>query len=214
MAAPVSLVTTDGVDLEGEIASAPQERARAVLCHPHPLHGGTMRSLVISELFTALPRAGITCVRFNFRGVGMSTGTHDGGDGERLDVRAAIRALSVDAPDDATPVVVVGWSFGADIALSIHDHQLAGWIGIAPPLRYAHDIDALALDPRPKLILLAERDEIRDAREVAAITGGWDACTTEVVPGASHFFIGRTDRLIRSVTTWVERLAASETAGD
>jgi alpha/beta superfamily hydrolase len=214
MAAPVSLVTTDGVELDGEIASAPEERARAVLCHPHPLHGGTMRSLVISELFTALPASGITCLRFNFRGVGTSTGTHDSGDGERLDVRAAIGALSVDEPDDAPPLVLVGWSFGADIALSVHDHRLAGWVGIAPPLRYARDIETLARDPRPKLIVLAERDEIRAASEVAAITGGWDACTTEVLPGASHFFVGRTDRLIRSVTTWVARITSDDTAGD
>lgn len=214
MAAPVSLVTSDGVELEAEIASAPQERARVVLCHPHPLHGGTMRSLVISELFRALPAAGITCVRFNFRGVGMSAGTHDQGDGERLDAQAAIGALTEGDADDAPPLVLVGWSFGADIALSVHDHQLTGWVGIAPPLHYVHDIDALALDPRPKLIILAERDEIRDAREVATITESWNSCTTELVPGASHFFVGRTDSLIRSVTTWVARITSGETAGD
>ncbi len=158
-----------------------------------------MRSLVISELFAALPRLGVSCVRFNFRGVGESSGAHDHGDAERLDVLAA-----VDGFDDTTsPLVIAGWSFGADVTLSIDEPIVGGWIAIAPPLRYGSSFEAVAADPRPKLVLLAAHDEFRDAAEVAAITASWTATTTEKVPGASHFFVGRTDRLVDLVGLWM-----------
>ncbi len=158
-----------------------------------------MKSLVVSELFTALPGLGISCLRFNFRGVGESSGTHDDGDAERLDLVAA-----VDAFDHTTsPLVIAGWSFGADVTLSIDAARAAGWIAIAPPLRYGLGFADVAADSRPKLVILAAHDEFRPAAEVAEITAGWTATTTETVPGASHFFIGRTDRLVALVGTWM-----------
>lgn len=200
MIAPVSLVTTDGLTLEAELSQAEDERARVVLCHPHPLHGGTMRSLVISELFRALPLTGITCMRFNFRGVGDSEGSHDGGDAERSDVLAALGAI---AAETSVPCFVVGWSFGADMALSVHDPRIAGWIGIAPPLYSTHDLDALARDARPKLLLLAENDEVRPASEVLAESQAWVSTRCEIIAGASHFFVGRTDRLCDLAEAWL-----------
>src|SRR4051794_30766931 len=117
---PRTLVTPDGLRLTAELAPAHGDQARGamVLCHPHPQFGGSMRSLVISELFAALPAAGLTCIRFDFRGAGSSEGEFDAGDAERLDVRAATRALR-DEVGTALPVVLAGWSFGADVALSV-----------------------------------------------------------------------------------------------
>ncbi len=158
-----------------------------------------MRSLVISELFGALPTLGISCVRFNFRGVGESEGSHNDGDAERLDVLAASEAFDV----ERSPLVILGWSFGADVTLSIDRSNVAGWIAIAPPLRYGTDFATVGADPRPKLVILAAHDEFRPATEVAAITGSWTATTTETVAGASHFFVGRTDRLIDLAATWM-----------
>src|SRR6478672_5683326 len=114
---PLTVTTRDGVTLEAELASAPDgevAQAGIVLCHPHPLHGGTMRSIVISALFAALPDAGITCLRFNFRGVEESGGEHDFGDGARHDARAAIESIGTRLPPSA-PLVLAGWSFGADV---------------------------------------------------------------------------------------------------
>ena len=199
MAELLRLIASDGVKLEAERAVAAHEYARMVLCHPHPLHGGTMRSLVISELFGALPALGISCVRFNFRGVGESGGSHDDGDAERLDVLAAIEAFD----DESSPLVILGWSFGADVTLSIDQSNVAGWIAIAPPLRYGTDFTTVGADPRPKLVILAAHDEFRPATEVAAITETWTGTTTETVAGASHFFVGRTDRLIDLAATWM-----------
>src|SRR5574341_1683819 len=93
------------VVLEAELAApALDARAAMVLCHPHPLYGGSMRSIVISELFRALPARGVACLRFNFRGVEGSSGTHDEGRAERADALAAIDALAGAVPRP-TPIV-------------------------------------------------------------------------------------------------------------
>jgi alpha/beta superfamily hydrolase len=202
----LTLATTDGVELEAQRAQPDgPSRASAVLCHPHPQYGGTMRSIVIGALFDALPAVGVTCLRFNFRGVERSTGTHDEGRGELLDVRAAI--------DDADahrgpgePLLLAGWSFGADMTLATHDPRLAGWLGIAPPLRFASDFAAVAQDARPKQLVLGQHDEFRDPASVVEATEGWNATDIDVISGASHFFVGRTDQVVVAARTFVERL--------
>jgi alpha/beta superfamily hydrolase len=193
----VALVTDDGETLDGEVAAADAPRAQVVLCHPHPQHGGSMRSLVVSELFGALPSMGVDCVRFDFRGVGASTGAFDHGVGERNDVRAALTYALGRA--DGLPTFLVGWSFGADLALSIRDAGPVGWIGIALPLHWLDDPAATGADPRPKRLLLAERDEFRPAAEVQEATAAWTNTHVEVIGGASHFFVGRTHQLVELV---------------
>jgi alpha/beta superfamily hydrolase len=202
-----SLSTPDGLTLEAELAipdGAP--RAAAVLCHPHPQYGGTMRSIVIGALFEALPAAGVTCLRFNFRGVEQSTGTHDDGRGELLDVRAAVEAMTAEVPAEL-PLLLAGWSFGADMALATVDDRLAGWLAIAPPLRFAADFGPAARDPRPKQLVLGQHDEFRDPASVVEATEDWVATEIEVIAGASHFFVGRTDRVVGAAQSFVDRLS-------
>jgi alpha/beta superfamily hydrolase len=206
-----TLVTDDGVDLEAELVTVADARAGAVLCHPHPQYGGSMRSMVTSALFEALPAAEVTTLRFNFRGVEGSGGTWDGGNLERVDVEAAIAAVAPELPDGA-PLVLVGWSFGADMALSVRDPRVAGWVAIAPPLRFAHDLAGLEADTRPKLVLLAQHDEFRPASEVEAVAAQWANTETRVIGGASHFFVGRTDRLVETTRGFFERLTTGDGA--
>ena len=209
----MTLTTTDGVTLEAELATPPDgvgERAGMVLCHPHPLHGGTMRSIVISALFSALPESGVTCLRFNFRGVESSGGVHDKGDAERLDALAAIEELAGRLAPGA-PIVLTGWSFGADVALSVHDPRLAGWLAIAGPMASCRDLEELAEDARPKLLARAQNDEIRKADDVAAQVAGWSNTTVAIVPGASHFFVGATDKLVVLARDFVSRVAGEVT---
>ena len=171
----LTLTTSDGVSLEAERALPAHGRAvRAgmVLCHPHPLNGGTMRSIVISALFNALPDDGVSCLRFNFRGVEGSQGTHDRGDRERLDAIAAIDALAAELPVEA-PLILAGWSFGADVTLSVPDPRLAAWFAIAGPLRFAHDLERVAMDPRPKQLALAGRVGVPLATRGSSVMAWW-----------------------------------------
>jgi uncharacterized protein len=203
----LALNAADGVVLEAERApSDGPSRASVVLCHPHPQYGGTMRSIVISALFEALPRSGCTVLRFNFRGVERSTGAHDEGRGELLDVQAAIDAAARARTHDE-PLVLVGWSFGADMTLASDDPRLTAWIGIAPPLRFRDDFDAVAHDERPKLLVLGQHDEFRDPASVVEETTDWNATEVDVIAGASHFFVGRTDRVVDAVRSFVARVA-------
>lgn len=206
----LTITTDDGNELEAELARADHSpRAVAVLCHPHPLYGGSMRSLVISALFAALPAAGVSTVRFNFRGVEGSGGSWDEGRGEQHDAAAALTLTSQLAAGE--PLLLAGWSFGADMALSTHDPCIAGWLAIAPPLRYAR-VEGLTDDPRPKLLALAEHDEFRDPAEVVTRASAWANTEIEIVGGASHFFVGRTDRLVDLALGFVDRLAGPATA--
>jgi alpha/beta superfamily hydrolase len=204
------LHTADGLSLEAEWGPSANARATAVLCHPHPQYGGTMRSIVISALFEALPTARIACLRFNFRGVEGSQGTYAEGRDEPLDVLAALDAASsatAEARVDG-PLALVGWSFGADMALGTNDPRIAGWIGIAPPLRFGPEraYDAVGHDPRPKLLVLATNDEFRPPEEIEAATSAWTSTRIETVAGASHFFVGRTEQVVTLARDFVDGL--------
>jgi len=200
------LTTSDAVSLEAEVATPEgPSTATAVLCHPHPQYGGTMRSIVISALFDALPDTGVTCLRFNFRGVERSTGTHDGGRAELLDVQTALDTAAASV-GPAGPLLLVGWSFGADMTLATHDPRLAGWLAIAPPLRFATEFGAVAADARPKQLVLGQHDEFREPASVVEATEDWNATDIEVIPGASHFFVGRTERVVDAARAFVGRV--------
>jgi hypothetical protein len=205
----LTITSEDGVRLEAEGADPTgASRVTAVLCHPHPQHGGTMRSIVIGALFDALPASGVRCLRFNFRGVEGSTGVHDHGQGELLDVKAALDVAD-HSRGPTEPMLLAGWSFGADMALATSDRRVAGWLAIAPPLRSSDRFDIVARDRRPKHLVLGQHDEIRAPESIVSDIENWNATTVDVIPGASHFFVGRTDRVVDAAVSFVERLAAS-----
>ena len=197
MADAIRLAAADGVSLEAQV-DGPRDgsvpRAGMVLCHPHPQYGGTMRSLVISALFEALPSTGVECLRFNFRGVEGSEGEYSNGDAERLDALAAVADLAARLPD-GVPLVLAGWSFGADVALSCTAETIVGWLLIACPLRFAREVDVVTGDARPKYVVLAQHDEFRPADEVAREVAGW-----------RNFFVGRTDHVVAHATAFVDSL--------
>ena len=203
----MKLHTADACTLEAEWSAPAGARAVAVLCHPHPQYGGTMRSIVTSALFEALPAQGIACLRFNFRGVEGSSGAHAEGRDEHLDVVAAIDGARTQAPE--LPLVLVGWSFGADMALAVDDARVAGWVAIAPPLRFRSAVDyrGVAMDARPKLLILAAHDEFRTPADVEAEVGDWVTTRVEIVAGASHFFVGRTGRVVDLTADFVREAA-------
>src|SRR6266498_1841944 len=130
MPQPLELTTADDVKLEAELSTPPSDtRCAMVLCHPHPQYGGTMRSIVISALFDALPPQGVACLRFNFRSVEGSEGTHDFGNLERVDAETAVQALA-SCLAAGTPLILTGWSFGADMALSVRHGRVEAWMAV------------------------------------------------------------------------------------
>ena len=209
----MKLRTADGLSLEAEWTAPAGAHGIAVLCHPHPQYGGTMRSIVISELYSALPKLGFACLRFNFRGVEQSEGTYTEGRDEPLDVVGALDAATGAATEAEIegPLALIGWSFGADMALGIDDPRIDGWVGIAPPLRFRpeHAYDAVARDERPKLLILAAHDEYRTPAEIESETSAWTNTRREVVAGASHFFVGRTERVVTIAGDFARSLPAS-----
>lgn len=190
------LHTSDGVSLEAELRTAPAGPTpigRVVLAHPHPQFGGSMRSLVTSELFRTLPDHGITTLRFNFRGVEGSEGTYGEGRAEHADVMAAIDALAARSAESTTPLVLCGWSFGADVSLSVIDERLAGWFLIAPPLRLLRPEEFVAAsDPRPKVLAVPEHDQYSSPECTREVTATWTNADVEVIAGGDHFLAGRT----------------------
>jgi len=202
----LQLTTADGLRLEAEVVIPASATAAVVFAHPHPAQGGSMRSLVTSELFRTAPEAGMAAMRFNFRGVEGSEGDHAGGVDEHHDIEAAIAALADLAP--GLPLVLSGWSFGADVALTVVDPRLAAWFLVAPPLRVV-PLDAMtaAHDTRPKLLAVGEHDPFRPPASAAEITEGWVNTEVVTVSGADHFFAGRTARLSELLDGLAGRLA-------
>ncbi len=165
-----------------------------------------MRSMVPGELIEVLPALGVATLRFNFRGMGNSEGEFSDGPGERLDTVAAIEALA--EVTDGLPLVVCGSSFGADTALTVDDPRVSGWCALAPPLRDHRlaDMAAVGESDRRKHLVIAERDQFRLPDSVLEVIASWDATTTDVIPGADHFFVGRLSLAIQSCTQFVESL--------
>ncbi len=108
MQSEVSITTSDGIELEAELFLPASPQAAVLIAHPNPLMGGDMHTPVPAALWRTLPELGLAGLRFNFRGVGRSGGTHDKGRGEQLDVTAAIDALMTGTGD--VSLILSGWS--------------------------------------------------------------------------------------------------------
>jgi uncharacterized protein len=203
----LALHTADGLALQAEWAAGndPAPRIAVVLTHPHPLHGGTMYASVVDALFGTLPGRGVGCLRFNFRGVQGSQGRHDYGRGEQSDVRAALDVIGEVAP--GLPVAMIGYSFGADVALALDDPRITAWVGVAPPLRVLPPEELRAgTTGRPVLLLVPTHDQFCGPDEAAARVRGWDATRIEAVPMADHFLAGAVSGIVATVDEFLEGL--------
>jgi uncharacterized protein len=175
----------DGVMLEAELQVPENRWAAVAIAHPHPQYGGDMHNNVVDALYRALPAAGIAALRFNFRGVGGSQGEHDGGDAERLDLAAAIELAAQFTGDG--PLVAVGYSFGANVALQVVDPRLSGWCVVAPPIAMAPSPPIASSDHRPKRLLCAEHDQYTNAAAATELVRDWASTSVVTIPQADHF---------------------------
>jgi len=169
-------------------AGAAAPAMAAVVCHPHPQFGGTMHNKVVFRIAAALVERGIPALRFNFRGVGRSTGAYDEGRGEADDIRAALAALAERYP--GVPLLLAGFSFGAWVGLPVGcaDARVTHLLGVGVPVALL-TADELAGCDKPKQIIQGELDEYGPR----AALEQWFARLPQpkrltTVPGADHFF--------------------------
>ena len=133
----VRFPSSDGLSLEGRLTKAAADRA-VVLCHPHPLYGGSMLTPVIMTAEQAFQEAGYTTLAFNFRGVGGSEGAHGEGKAEVADVAGALGYLEATLGDRPTLFAVAGYSFGSYVGAmtAAADERIGFYLGVAPPLNH------------------------------------------------------------------------------
>jgi alpha/beta superfamily hydrolase len=195
---PIRPLTADGLALEAAWDLPPAGPVGAVvLCHPHPLQGGTMRAPLIRALASHLAGAGHAVLRFNFRGVGTSEGSWGGGEAEIADVAAAVEAAT--AEYQGLPTGIVGWSFGAVTSLrwQARERSELPWVGIAPPMRLTRGgslPEPGRLAPARRLFVLGDRDQFVTVPDL----GGYAAAAgaeVMVLPGSDHFFYFRERRV-------------------
>jgi alpha/beta superfamily hydrolase len=166
----------------------------AVVCHPHPLFGGTLDNKVVHALARALRDGGAASLRFNFRGAGASAGRHDGGDGETEDALAAVTAARRRWP--GRPLVLAGFSFGAAVAIRAAVAADPRWlISVAPAVERVN-LQGVALPRCPWLIVQGDADEVVAPQSVRQ----WAAQLhppprVRMLAGVGHFFHGRLHEL-------------------
>jgi uncharacterized protein len=174
----------------------------AVVCHPHPLFGGTMHNKVIYQAAKSLDALGIPVLRFNFRGAGLSAGEHDRGRGEQGDVRAALDFLPTEFP--GVPFLLAGFSFGSLVGLRVgcEDYRVSHLIGFGIPVNRS-DFSFLSQCNKPKLFVQGSNDEHGAVERVRALVASLPGDNhLVVVEGADHFFAGKLHQLDDAISTW------------
>jgi alpha/beta superfamily hydrolase len=192
---------------KGAVARPP---LAAVVCHPHPLFGGTMHNKVVYQTAKTIHRLGLPVVRFNFRGVGLSEGTHDKGVGEIDDVLSVIDFLAAEYP--GVPLLVAGFSFGSWVGLraGCGDARVAELLGLGLPVG---DLDSRSFSyldhcDKPKLLVTGEFDRFGPPKKLREMVEQFPPPVQEntrvaIIAGGDHFFAGHLPELDRTITEWI-----------
>jgi alpha/beta superfamily hydrolase len=205
---------TRNLDLEGPagpleavlMTPAGKPKGVALLCHAHPLHGGTMHFKLLFRAAKVFQSRGYAVLRFQFRGVGRSAGEFDRGRGEADDARAALDFLYREYPEK--PIVLGGFSFGAAVALPIgaHDDRVSALLLMGLPVL---SIESTPENPRakPVLFLQGERDEFGDRRAIEDFVRSFPGpAELVVVPGSDHLFTEKIGLVERALGEWLRNL--------
>jgi alpha/beta superfamily hydrolase len=190
----------------------------ALVCHPHPLFGGTLHNKVVFHTMKALNSFGFPVLRFNFRGAGLSQGEHDQGNGEVEDVRTALDWLDAEYH---LPLMFAGFSFGAAVGLraACADARVRVAIGVGTPVvpvaeateePRVYALDFLQQCAKPKLFVSGARDQFGPRAKLEALVASLpEPKKLVVIEGADHFFEGRLRELREAIEVWVrERVIA------
>ncbi|MFZ0641046.1 MAG: alpha/beta fold hydrolase [Candidatus Acidiferrales bacterium] len=193
--------------LEAMLWTAPKAEAEprrvAVVCHPHPLFGGTMHNKVVFQLAKSLHQEGAPVLRFNFRGAGLSEGKHDKGRGESGDVQAALDYLASEFP--GKPILLAGFSFGAYVGLRVGcaDTRVAELVGAGLPVNDS-DLSYLAGCKKPKLILQSTHDQYGSRERTEELYQKLpEPKTLAFIDAPDHFFAGKLPQMGEALEKWL-----------
>ena len=177
-------------------------KSAALVCHPHPLFGGTLHNKVVYQAAKALDGLGMPVLRFNFRGAGLSQGKHDRGRGELDDARAAVGFLAAEFPE--TPMLLAGFSFGCWVGLRVgcEDARVERLVAIGAPVNNS-DFSYLRKCTKAKLFVHGSNDEHGDVHKVRRMVEDLPGKNElVVVDGVDHFFAGKIEELGAAITRW------------
>ncbi|MBP0582979.1 alpha/beta hydrolase [Labrys portucalensis] len=197
--------------IEGRFQPSKQRGAPiAIVLHPHPQFGGTMNNKIVYDLFYAFVQRGFSALRFNFRGVGRSQGSFDHGAGELSDAASALDWVQAVTPD-AKSCWIAGVSFGAWIGMQLlmRRPEIEGFISVAPPAN-RFDFSFLAPCPSSGLIVHGDADRVAPLKDVETLvsklkTQKGIVIEQSVIAGANHFFDNKTDELIASCSSYLDK---------
>jgi uncharacterized protein len=184
-------------------SSAAAPPLAALVCHPHPLFGGTMHNKVVYNAAKTMDALGIPTLRFNFRGAGLSAGEHDKGRGEQGDAQAALEFLAAQFPGVA--LLVAGFSFGSYVGLRVGcpDGRVTELIGLGIPVN-STDFSFLRECPKPKLFVHGSEDPFGARKKVEEIVAALPGDNRLVmIENADHFFAGHLDEFNAAITAWL-----------
>ena len=209
---PVTIDVSPQLTLEARLSAPPSPGGGIVICHPHPLYGGDMDNPVVVRIQEVCAELGLATLRFNFRGVGGSTGNHANGVGEQDDAVAAIDVLAKTV--GGRPLVIAGYSFGARISALVagRDTRLSGVALIAPPLKM-YDFGGPEDRRMPTLVVAGTADAYCPADEFRKLGARFPWVETVSVEGADHFFFGKLFPLGQAVGEWARRQFPERGAG-
>lgn len=191
-------------------AGAPNASHAALVCHPHPIYGGTLHNKVVFHTMKALNSFGFPVLRFNFRGTGLSEGEHAGGIGEVDDVRAALDWIE---GEFTLPIVFAGFSFGAAVGLraACPDERVKALIGLGLPATpiddRVYDFAFLRSCTKPKLFVSGSRDQFAPPGKLEALFESFAEPKKLVrIEAGDHFFEGRLKELRAAIESWVREV--------
>jgi alpha/beta superfamily hydrolase len=176
----------------------------ALVCHPHPLGQGTMHNKVVYRVAAGLSEAGLVTLRFNFRGVGSSTGEHDDGNSEKDDVRDALNYLSENYPNQ--PITLAGFSFGSRVGsqVALDDERIVRLISIGTPVD-KYDFSFLKNCRQPILFVHGDTDEFGSLESLNLLVEQVAENTETkliVFENCGHFFDKHLEELKNAVRDW------------
>ena len=194
-------------------AGTPEATHAALVCHPHPVFGGTLHNKVVFHAMKALNGFGFPVLRFNFRGAGLSEGLHDHGNGEAEDVRAALDWLE---REYTLPIIFAGFSFGAAVGLRVAcpDDRVKALIGLGTPIAPVDDrnyeFTFLQSCAKPKLFVSGTRDQFGPKAKLQAMVDALpEPKGLVLIESADHFFEGRLRELRESIEEWLRKTIVS-----